>query len=79
VEVPDVVFLATSQKQEIDGLIARGVFNFEQYSPAKYQGIRIFKSRMVNEIKGKATNTLYKKSRLVIQAYNDNRKEVILI
>jgi hypothetical protein len=54
------------------------VFNFEQYNPAKHQGIRIFKSRMVNKIKSKATNTLYEKSRLVIQAYNNNRKEVIL-
>jgi hypothetical protein len=33
---------------------------------------------MVNEIKGKATNTLYKKSRLVIQAYNNDGKEMIL-
>jgi len=34
---------------------------------------------MVNEIKGKATNTLFKKLRLVIQGYNNNSKEVILI
>jgi hypothetical protein len=54
------------------------VFNFKQYSPAKYQGIRIFKSRMINKIRSKTTNILYKKSRLVIQAYNNNRKEIIL-
>jgi hypothetical protein len=33
---------------------------------------------MVNEIKGKATNTPFEKSRLVIQGYNDDGKEVIL-
>ena len=34
---------------------------------------------MVNKIKGKATNTLFKKLRLIIQGYNNNSKEVILI
>ena len=33
---------------------------------------------MVNKIKGKATDALFKKSKLVIQGYNNNGKEVIL-
>ena len=33
---------------------------------------------MVNEIKGKAINALFKKLRLIIQGYNNNGKEVIL-
>ena len=33
---------------------------------------------MVNKIKGKATNTLFKKLRLIIQSYNNNSKKVIL-
>ena len=33
---------------------------------------------MVNEIKGKTTEIPYEKSRLVIQGYQDNGKEVIL-
>ncbi len=32
---------------------------------------------MVNKIKGKATDALFEKSKLVIQGYNDNGKEVI--
>jgi hypothetical protein len=67
-----------SQQQEIDGLIARGVFEFVQYDPDKHSGIRIFNSRLVNEVKGKTTNTPFEKSRLVIQAYNDEGKELIL-
>ena len=66
-----------SAKQEIEGLIARGVFKFERYN-AEFEGIRIFKSRIVNEVKGKATDTPYEKSRLVVQGYNDEGKEVIL-
>jgi hypothetical protein len=54
------------------------VFEFVQYDPNKYLGIRIFNSRLVNEVKGKVTSTLYEKSRLVIQAYNDEGKELIL-
>jgi hypothetical protein len=67
-----------SRNEEIEGLIARGVFDFVQYDPSKHAGIRIFNSRLVNEIKGKATATPFEKSRLVIQAYNDEGKGMIL-
>ncbi len=67
-----------SWNQEINGLIAKGVFRFEEYDPEKHAGVRIFNSRLVNEVKGKATNSPYEKSRLVIQAYNDEGKEMIL-
>jgi hypothetical protein len=67
-----------STRQEIDGLITCGVFQFKQYNLAKHASVHIFNSRIVNEIKGKATNCPFKKSRLVIQGYNDIGKEVIL-
>lgn len=67
-----------SDKKEIDSLLARGVFAFEQFDHSKHGRVRIFKSRIVREIKGKATATPFEKSRLVIQAYNDYGKEVIL-
>jgi hypothetical protein len=66
-----------SNKKEIDTLVARRVFAFEQYNEQKHVG-RIFKSRIVREIKGKQTNTPYEKLRLVIQAYNDAGKEIVL-
>ena len=62
---PGALFKA-SRKQEIDGLIAKGVFNFVEYDPMKYAGIRIFNLRLVNEVKGKATDSPYEKLRLVI-------------
>jgi hypothetical protein len=67
-----------SQNKEIEGLIARGVFEFVQYDPSKHAGVRIFNSRLVNEVKGKATDMPFEKSRLVVQAYNDEGKEMIL-
>ena len=67
-----------SQTKEIEGLIAKGVFEFVQYNPSKHSGVRIFNSRLVNEIKGKAINMPFEKSRLVVQAYNDEGKETIL-
>jgi hypothetical protein len=60
-------------------LIGRGVFRFEQFDPAKHDGIRIFKSRIVNEIKGKATNKPYEKSQLVMQGYGNDGKLMVLI
>jgi len=59
-------------------LVARGVFAFEQFDNSKHGYGQIFKSRIVREIKGKATTTPFEKSRLVIQAYNDYGKEIIL-
>jgi len=78
ITTPSALFEA-SQKQEINGLIGRGVFKFKLYDPVKHGNQRIFNLRIVDEVKGKATNAPYKKSRLVIQAYNNNSKEVILI
>ena len=65
ITTPGAPFQA-SDKQEIDGLITRGVFKFKKYDLTKFSKIRIFKLRMVNKIKGKATNALFKKLRLII-------------
>ncbi|KAI0998086.1 hypothetical protein K3495_g10103 [Podosphaera aphanis] len=42
-----------SRRKEIDGLIARQVFKFLSYDQNTMQGIRLFRSRFVDEIKGK--------------------------
>jgi hypothetical protein len=44
----------------------RGVFKFKKYNPTKFDKIYIFKLRIVNKIKGKATNALFEKLRLII-------------
>ncbi|KAI0997433.1 hypothetical protein K3495_g10752 [Podosphaera aphanis] len=67
-----------SDRLEVEALVGRGVFRFEKFDPQKHKGVRIFKSRMVREIKGKATDAPYEKSRLVIQGYNDNGKSMVL-
>ncbi|CAE7021550.1 Polyprotein [Pyrenophora teres f. teres] len=67
-----------STRTEIDGLITRGVFRFEPFDPAKHGGIRIFKSRIFNEVKGKTTDRPYEKSRLVVQGYADHGKKIVL-
>jgi len=40
--------------------------------------VRIFNSRFVDEIKNKSTENELKKSRLIVQAYNDENKHVVL-
>jgi hypothetical protein len=42
------------------------------------QGIRLFNSRFVDEIKFPGTPKAFEKSRLVVQAYNDQEKELVL-
>lgn len=67
-----------SQRLEIEGLISRGVFEFVKFNAKEHSGVRVFKSRLINEVKCKATSAPFEKSRLVIQAYNDEGKEIIL-
>ena len=55
-----------SNKQEINSLITKKVFKFKKYNPIKFNRVCIFKLRIVNEIKGKAINALFKKLKLVI-------------
>lgn len=66
-----------SDKMEVDDLIGRGVFRFERWSRTRHGEHRLFKSRMVREVKGKTTKP-YEKSRLIIQGYNDENKDSIL-
>ena len=42
------------------------------------KGVRLFNSRFVDEIKNKGTDKAFEKSRLVVQAYNDLEKELVL-
>jgi hypothetical protein len=67
----------TSRQKEITGLIEKGVFKITnpQDVPA---GVRIFNSRFVDEIKNPGTDKAFEKSRLVVQAYNDLEKGIVL-
>jgi hypothetical protein len=78
ITTPGLLF-EESNKQEVDSLIGRGVFKFKLFEREIHGNTRIFKSRIVNKIKGKATDILYEKSRLVIQDYNNEDKETIFI
>jgi hypothetical protein len=62
---PGLPFQAFNKK-EIDSLLIKREFAFKQFNNSKHRREQIFKSQIVQEIKGKATLTLFKKSRLVI-------------
>ncbi|KAI1006564.1 hypothetical protein K3495_g1655 [Podosphaera aphanis] len=70
--------LKESDRLEVEALIGNGVFRFGKFDPHKHRNARIFKSRIVREIKGKATDTPYEKSHLVVQGYNDDGKNMVL-
>jgi hypothetical protein len=40
--------------------------------------VRLFNSRFVDEVKNPGTDTAFEKSQLVVQAYNDEEKELVL-
>ena len=50
---------------------------FIKYNP-NIKNEQIFGLRLINKVKGKVTNKLYKKTRLVIQGYSDDGKAIIL-
>lgn len=65
-----------SDAKEINDLVCAGVFKLKLFDPVEHRG-RIFKSRMVREVKG-IGNKPYEKSRLVIQGHSDLEKLSIL-
>jgi hypothetical protein len=67
----------TSRRKELNGLLESGVFEVVNITDIP-QGIRIFNSRFVNEIKNPGTTSAFEKSRLVVQAYKDTEKDIVL-
>lgn len=65
-----------SDAAEIDALLASGTIVPIQM-PTNMPG-RVFRSRLVREVKGKNTDHPYEKSRLVVQGYNDEGKRDLL-
>ena len=68
--LPDVIVFIQEQFQdsysaEITGLLEKGVFEVINRATIP-QGIYIFNSRFVNEVKNKGTNKAFEKSRLII-------------
>jgi Cu2+-containing amine oxidase len=68
---------AESRHAEVLGLIAKDVFEITTKSEV-LRGSRIFNSRFVDEVKNKGTSKEFMKSRLVVQAYNDDEKRLVL-
>ena len=66
-----------SRRKKINGLLEKGAFKVVSISDVP-SGMRIFNSCFVDEIKNEGTATAFKKSRLVVQAYNNHGKEKIL-
>ncbi|KAI0995357.1 hypothetical protein K3495_g12825 [Podosphaera aphanis] len=72
----DKIDFTESRKLEIQGLIEKGVFKIAHITEARNH--RIFGSRFVDTIKNEGTVKAYKKSRMVVQGYNDDGKKTIL-
>ena len=66
-----------SRQKEIAGLLEKGVFKVVTTEDIPSNS-RIFNSRFVDEIKNPGTDKAYEKSRLVVQAYNDKDKNLVL-
>jgi len=69
-------FSALRQK-EVTGLLKKGVFKIIKLHDMP-KGVRLFNSRFVDEIKNKGTDKAFEKLQLVVQAYNDFKKELVL-
>lgn len=69
-------FTASRQK-EITGLLEKNVFMVVDHKDIPNDA-RIFNSRFVDEIKNAGTDKAFEKSRLVVQAYNDLNKDLVL-
>ena len=68
---------AESRRKEINDLLNKGVFDVIALTNVP-TGVRLFNSRFVDEIKNPGTSAAFEKSRLVVQAFNDRGKEMIM-
>lgn len=66
----DTTQFSASRNIEFNGLIERGVFTLVPESMAN--GLRIYGSRFVDQVKNEGKPSAYNKSRLVVQAYGDH-------
>jgi hypothetical protein len=66
-----------SRQAEINGLLEKGVFEIAPITDVP-AGARIFGARFVDEVKNKGTGKAFEKSRLVVQAYADDEKQLVL-
>jgi hypothetical protein len=74
------IFISTfveSRRKKINDLLKRQVFEIITISEV-FKNVRIFNSRFVDEIKHSSISQTYEKSRLMIQAYNDHEKTLML-
>lgn len=67
-----------SRQKEIIGLLEKGVFKIVIFKDI-LSNTQTLKSHFVDKIKNLGTDKANKKSRLVIQAYNDPKNDFILI
>ena len=76
-EIKNPRMFDASRLKETNMLMERGVFEIVPESSVP-PNTRIFNSRFVDEIKDPGTDKAFEKSRLVIQAYNDPEKYLVL-
>ena len=74
----NVDLYTASRQEEINGLIERGVFGKPIKRSELPPGARIFGTRFLDQIKNKGTDKAYEKSRLVVQAFGDDEKSMVL-
>ena len=60
------------------GLINTNIFKLVHFSDIS-ESMRIFNFRFINEMKNAETDKAFKKSKLVIQTYNDLEKSIVLM
>ena len=64
-------------RKEINGLLNKGVLDVIALTDVP-PGVRLFNSRFVDEIKNPGTSAAFEKSRLVVQAFNDQGKGTVM-
>ncbi len=81
-KLDSIVHIALSQfaafrQKEINDLIEKNVFQSVKTDDVSFD-VRIFNSRFVNEIKHLDIDKAFEKSRLVMQTFNDQNKNLVL-
>ena len=76
--MPPFINFQTSRLKELNKLLEKKVFKII-YIDNLFTKARVFENRFVNQIKNEGIEKTFEKSRLIVQTFNDSKKQKILI
>ena len=75
--IPPPTNFQASRLKELNGLLEKGIFEIIHIDDLSIKA-RVFENHFMNQVKNEGIEKAFEKSRLIIQTFNDSKKQKIL-